>query len=214
MGPEDQFDLLGGNGTLELRMKKWNERLTGLLNRDHLPTWLNLNYPHGKMVEVGTYYGEFAHHILIHWKGELTCIDPWEDQPDEAYRDGCANGGRAGGRNPMEPIYQHALKNLMALGKRCTVMREFSSQAIDRFDRGALDCVYIDGNHRYEAVMFDLRRWHEKLRIGGLIGTHDCYIREDAVQTCGVWDAVWDYGHEIGMRPFLTNCGSAWWIKE
>jgi hypothetical protein len=167
------------------------------------------------MVEIGTYHGEFAENVLVNWRGgHLHCVDPWTDQPDSDYRDGCANGGVSGGRNPMVPIFLSARKRLARFGHRVTIHKLFSDQALEHFADQSLDCVYIDGNHRYESVMHDLRRWWEKLRTGGLIATHDCYIRDDAVQRCGAWDAVWEFGHEIGIQPFLTNCSSAWWIKE
>lgn len=195
-------------------MKNYNARLIELLNRDHLPRFLNLNYPFEAMVEVGTYHGEFAEHILAHWKGRLVCVDPWLDQPDEDYRDGCANGGVAGGRNRMAPIYQNAKDRILPFGERATIFRGFSEEAMPKFSAASLSCVYIDGNHRYETALQDLNGWWGKLRPGGLIGTHDCYIRRDEVQNCGVWDAVWDFAHTIDQKPFLTNCSSAWWIKS
>jgi len=194
-------------------MKNYNERLLHLLNRDHLPAFLNINYPHEKMVEVGTYHGVFAEHIARHWKGELTCIDPWADQPDAVYRDGCANGGVAGGRNPMGPIFEEAKRRLLDAGGKVTMIASYSVDAMPRFNHGSLAVVYVDGNHSYETAFQDLTGWWGKIRCGGLIGTHDCYIRKDAVQNCGVWDAVWDFAHQIDQKPFLTNCGSAWWIK-
>jgi hypothetical protein len=195
-------------------MKTYNERLLQLLNRDHLPKFLNLNYPNEKMVEVGTYYGVFAEHVLSHWTGNLHCIDPWQDLPDAEYRDGCANGGQEGGRNLMEPIYQDALQRLSKFGSRVKVLRMRSNEALSLFDPGSLACVHVDGNHSYDTCLSDLNGWFSKIRIGGLIGTHDCYIRKDAVQNCGVWDAVWDFSHNIGQKSFLTNCSSAWWIKS
>jgi len=195
-------------------MRKYSHRLLDLLNRDHLPRFLNLNYPQEKMVEVGTYHGDFAHHIATHWKGELYCVDPWEDQNDAVYRDGCANGGVAGGINRMQPIYESACNKLRNCPSVASIIRAYSVDAMTRFSSGSLACVYIDGNHAYENCLQDLNGWWTKIRIGGLIATHDCYIRKDAVQNCGVWDAVWDFSQIIDEQPFLTNCGSAWWIKQ
>jgi hypothetical protein len=195
-------------------MRKYNHRLLELLNRDHLPKFLNLNYPFGSMIEIGTYHGDFAQHILAHWKGKLFCVDPWIDQPDEDYRDGCANGGVAGGRNRMAPIFQSAMDKIRPYGNRATIYRGFSHEAMPRFHHGSMDVVYVDGNHRFENATQDLEGWWGKLNSGGLMGIHDCYIREDEVQRCGVWDAVWNFAFKIDQQPFLTNCTSAWWIKS
>lgn len=193
-------------------MKAWNRKLTRLIHRGFLPGWLNDNASQGRCVEVGTYEGVFAEQILLHWNGHLTCVDPWLDQPDADYRDGCANGGTALGRNPMKPIFERACARLRPFAGRCTIIRHFSVEGALIVPKASADCVYIDANHKYERAIEDLRIWSERVRPGGLLGIHDCYIREDEVQTCGVADAVWDFSHEIGMRPFLTSCSSAWWI--
>jgi hypothetical protein len=166
------------------------------------------------MVEVGTYYGSFARRILEGWDGSLTCIDPWVDQSDDEYRDGCANGGVAGGRNLMGPIFEHASRALGSFGKRVRIIQDYSCNARPSFQDQSLDCVYIDGNHRYEIALDDLFGWMEKIKPGGTIGIHDCYVRIDDVQWCGVWDAVCDFSNHLQQRAFLTNCTSAWWIKE
>ena len=188
--------------------------LLQLLNRDHLPLFLSQHYPNGKMVEVGTYYGKFAEHVLDHWNGTLTCIDPWTDQPDSDYRDGCANGGRAGGRNPMAPIYKSAKETLQRFGPRVQIARMFSVDGRKLYEDGSLDSVYIDGNHAYDFARDDLVGWWAKVQTGGIIGIHDCYVRKDAVQNCGVWYAVLKFSDHIHTQPFLTNCSSAWWIKQ
>ena len=38
---------------------------------------------------------------------------------------------------------------------------------------GELDLVYVDGDHRYEAVLADLKVWLPKLRAGGVMAGHD-----------------------------------------
>lgn len=194
-------------------MSAWDKRLLSLLNRDALPAWLTSNFPNGKMVEVGTYYGEFADHVLKGWKGHLMCVDPWEDQPDSVYRDGCANKGVAGGRNPMQPIFVEATKRLRRWGNRVSIHQEFSEDFVLKIPDQSLSCVYIDGNHRFQSAQHDLFAWWNKVHDGGIIGIHDCYIRDDAVQQCGVWDAVWEFARVQQIQPFLTNCSSAWWIK-
>lgn len=113
----------------------------------------------------------------------------------------------------MGPIFEEAKRRLLDAGGKVTMIASYSVDAMPRFNHGSLAVVYVDGNHSYETAFQDLTGWWGKIRCGGLIGTHDCYIRKDAVQNCGVWDAVWDFAHQIDQKPFLTNCGSAWWIK-
>jgi len=194
-------------------MKHWNSQLLELLNRDALPQYLSRRAPGGNMAEIGTYFGEFAEHILRGWNGHLSCIDPWKDLDDGEYRDGCANGGVAGGRNPMSPIFTSAVERLAPYRGQCTILRTKSETALKVFNDEWLDCVYIDGNHKFDYAMADLDGWWPKVKPGGLIGIHDCYIRRDEVQDCGVWDAVWEMSNNCQQHAFLTNCSSAWWIK-
>lgn len=192
-------------------MTPYHSSLLDLLNREHLPHWLKRHCPQGTMVEVGTYYGVFAAHVLTFWPGHLHCIDPWENLPDAEYRDGCANGGRSGGVNNMEPIYKAAQENLRKFGSRVTIHQMRSKEALSQFKDGSLNVVYLDGNHAYDHALTDLTEWRKKIDCGGILGIHDCYIRQDEVQNCGTADAVWDFSTRVGMRPFLTNCTSAWW---
>ena len=56
--------------------------LRKLINRDRFPAWLNENGLTGNGVEIGTYRGEYAEHLLTHWNGaRLMCVDPWASLP-------------------------------------------------------------------------------------------------------------------------------------
>ena len=193
-------------------MKVWNEQLKELLFRDKLPEYLSKHAQGGMMTEVGTYGGDFAALILDNWGGRMNCVDPWSIQPDSEYRDGCSNGGRAGGVINMDKVYEQARNKLKRFGHRVNLVRKTSMGALGDFQDGVFDCVYIDANHSKKTALQDLDSWAFKVKEGGLLGIHDCYIREDEVQRCGVWDAVWEWSHDTYHQPFLTSCNSAWWI--
>jgi hypothetical protein len=52
-----------------------------------------------------------------------------------------------------------------------------SLEAVKYVEDGSLDFVYIDGDHRFEAVMQDILAWEPKVRKGGALSGHDYNIR-------------------------------------
>jgi hypothetical protein len=80
---------------------------------------------------------------------------------------------------------QEGLENIVAAERRwkermkpysnVTKLKRPSVKAAAIFDPCSLDAVYIDGDHRYDAVKADIRAWWPKVREGGVIGGHDYY---------------------------------------
>jgi predicted O-methyltransferase YrrM len=69
-----------------------------------------------------------------------------------------------------------------------------SVEAANGFEDAALDWVFIDANHTYEAVLADILAWAPKLKDGGLMSGHDFGQR-------GVTDAVLRSFGEITHGP-------------
>jgi len=67
-----------------------------------------------------------------------------------------------------------------------------------------LDFIYIDGNHQYDAVLFDVLEARKIVKKGGVVGGHDYRLRN------GVSDAVHEvFGDDFhhGGRERLSD----WW---
>ena len=98
--------------------------------------------------------------------------------------------------------YASSLKKLNAYGDRARVIKKWSVDASKDFKNESLDFVYIDGDHRFDAVIQDIIAWSKKVRIGGIISGHDYYKS----QKWGVVHAVDSYiaAHNI-KNLFLTN---------
>lgn len=135
----------------------------------------------GKAVEVGTDLGGFADQLLNQWTGEiLYCVDPYRD-PD----------------TPSKRLLQ-AQSRLAKYGNRVVFLVATSEEAVKEFADNSLDFVYIDGDHHYELVRFDLYAWWEKVRVGGLLAGHD--IRSVAQPGRG-----WDQYVLRALREFCAD---------
>lgn len=52
-------------------------------------------------------------------------------------------------------------------------VREFSMDALKRFEDNSVDFVYLDGNHADPYISQDINGWWKKLRPGGILAGHD-----------------------------------------
>merc|ERR1711865_776694 len=76
----------------------------------------------------------------------------------------------------------------------------------------AVDVAFIDGAHDFHSVIFDLRTWWPRIRVGGYLVGHDFTMSEP-----GTMKAVWWFFsrilHEAPMEVFLdTDC--TWWVQK
>lgn len=190
-------------------MKRPPEILQRLIDRNHLP-FLATELGLIGGVEVGTWKGEYSAHLLTHWGGKLWCVDPWEAQPPEVYRDGCSLDARG-----MEDVMNEALGRLnpYITASRCEILRMKSTEAAKHFTAESLGYVYLDGNHAESVVASEIRIFWPLIQSGGILGGHDGHSRNDAYQDCGVIHAVLDFAEGIGIRPHITNCTSWWFLK-
>ena len=112
----------------------------------------------------------------------------------------------------MEKIWRHVQQNI-GRHPQCSLLRLMSLNGSGRFEDGALDFVYIDGNHAVDPVRDDIMAWWPKVKIGGIVGGHDYFTRHDDESELDVFAAVNDLTDAIGIRPHVTWCTSWWFVK-
>jgi len=131
----------------------------------------------------------------------LAGIDTWTSDPNDPGDEGELNSSNERhARRILSPFHVTLLK--------CT-----SRDALKYFDDGILDFVYIDANHTFDYVMFDIIEWSRKVKIGGIISGHDYY----RIKNFNVILAVDTY---LKAHPELTgyitsddHTPSWWWTK-
>jgi len=202
-------------------------------NRNELPQLLTRMNLLNKGAEIGSFKGDYAHHIISNWPGTLYMVDVWREMSDEEYND-------ASNMKFHSPTYIDTIKNLKGYEKRALMMRMDSVQASKLFPDDSLDFVYIDANHTYEHAKQDIRIWYPKVKSGGVFLGHDyllcasfnkdAYSKGEKNQHMWMWDnstpdkkfyaglfgvnpAVEEFCEEFGYNLNHTEeWTSTWWV--
>jgi len=150
------------------------EELEKLKNELDRPSLNNLkNWKDIIGVEIGVQYGINARDILEKYDIKtLYLVDPYTLYP-------AVSGAVAGeDSDKVESIAHEYLKDF---NDKIVWIKEFSWNAVNLIPDN-LDFVYIDGDHRYEPVLRDLKLYYPKVRSGGLFAFHDYASRAPGVK--------------------------------
>ena len=177
-----------------LPYKGWSHSSTRL---DLYKIFAELGYTKG--AEVGVAEGRNARAMLDRVPGlHLTLVDPYSAY--SRYSQALLDQRLVWAQKRLE-------------GRDVTFMRMTSLEASQQVEDGSLDFVYIDGDHRFDAVMMDIILWAPKVRKGGIVAGHDAYWFYQA----GVIDAVQAYtrAHNIYSWYITWEKEATWfWVKK
>jgi predicted O-methyltransferase YrrM len=115
--------------------------------------------PNFRILEIGTFEGRGALYFLSEFmpdSGELTCVDPFFDIyfPDFS------------AWNPAE-VKTRFLRNTERYARRLTLLEKKSHDAWPSLPAGSFDLVFVDGDHRMQAVAEDAREGFRVTKPGG-----------------------------------------------
>jgi predicted O-methyltransferase YrrM len=159
----------------------------------HLCEWANKQGATGKAVEVGSYSGMGTVILSQHFK-EVFAVDPWLNGYDI--------NDHASQTCPMKFVFEAFKERISQLGN-VLYSRSKSLDALQFIKDGELDLVYLDGDHRYESVLNDLKGWMPKLKAGGIMAGHDWSWQS-------IKKALKD---EIGDKDYTLFQDDSWAIK-
>jgi predicted O-methyltransferase YrrM len=155
--------------------------------------WANEQGATGKAIEIGAYSGEGTIVLAKYFK-EILAVDPWLNGYD--IKD------RASQQCPMKFVFEAFQERTKGLGN-VMFSRGKSLDALEFVPDGSCDLVYIDGDHKYEGVLADLKGWRNKLKDGGIMSGHDWS-----------WESVKKaLKEEIGDKDYTLFNGDSWAIK-
>ncbi|MBN1794785.1 MAG: class I SAM-dependent methyltransferase [Candidatus Omnitrophica bacterium] len=170
-----------------------------LASRRHLGIYASLCGLYGKAAEIGVSKGVFSEVLLRTGRfSRVYSIDPWAEHSLVVYNDCCNTS-----QEDQEAVYEEATRRLGAYEERNEILRMTSEEASCLFDDNALDFVYIDANHSYEACRRDLELWWPKVRTGGIFAGHDYVNGVFPTGTYGVKQAVDEFVSRHRQRLFV-----------
>ncbi len=142
--------------------------------------------------EIGVEQGVYAE-ILCKNNPQLLLygIDAWKAY--KGYRDHTTN-------TKLQRFYETTVERLKPYNTE--LIREFSMDAVHKFEDNSLDFVYIDANHDFQNVTNDVHMWLKKIKVGGIIAGHD-YAKYSKPTNMHVAEAVNGYTEAYGIRPWF-----------
>ena len=154
------------------------------------------------IVEVGIGYGTHAKHILNKNTNieKLYLIDPMKYYPNDLFADNIMNQEPEVEGNNFNELYELINEELSGWNDKIIWLRKESLTVTEEeIPNNSVDCVFVDGDHSYEAVLNDLKFWWGKIVVGGqLMG--DDYWMDD------VKKAVKKFSEEYNIYfDLLTN---------
>lgn len=116
-----------------------------------------------KIVELGSLYGASARAILDNSDARLWCIDSWRGSDTTPKR----------GFVSTESHFQTFLTNVAEVRDRIVVLKMFTREAVGLLPEKSFDMVFIDADHAYDAVRFDITNFAPLVKPGGILCGHD-----------------------------------------
>jgi len=155
------------------------------------------------VAEVGIGYGTHAKYVLKTTKvDKLYLVDPTQYYPNDGFAEDIMKCKPKIPNNQFNELYELIQQELSPWKDRVTWFRTMSLNITnDQIADEELDCVFVDGDHSYEAVKKDLPFWWKKVRSGGRMLGDDYWMD-------GVARAVKEFAQENNLVPeFLTADG-------
>lgn len=191
------IDLNGGEkvSIIDSHMRNSSENsieLTGLKNL------LEDCRPGRLAVEIGCYAGQSLQLLYdSHLFDRIIAIDPFIDAYDPM--DGHAM------QYPMREVRLRLYHRIMNMGG-VQHLNICSDEASSLFEDNSIDFLYIDGNHRYDAVKADIRAFLPKMRMVSILSGHDYWPCRGPEHLAGVKKAV----DELLGGPDLLYQDTSW----
>ena len=137
--------------------------------------------PNMQTVEIGSWTGLSAvliGQIVQRMSGTHHCVDWFRGTED--------NDGYLKETSQKYNIKEVFLENVSYFEIENTIklLEMKSEEAVKYFENESLSFIFIDGDHKHEAVLQDIEMWFPKLKLGGGISGHDYLASKQPVDYC------------------------------
>lgn len=151
-----------------------------------------------KGVEVGMWTGENVESLLVRYpKLEMIGVDPYDETIP------CKN------KISFQEAERRFVARTVPHWRRFRWLKLYSIDACLLFEDCFFDFVFIDADHRYEAVREDILGWMPKVKKGGIMAGHDYKV--PGRRHPGVKRAVNEiFGNDVNVIPMPCT---VWWMR-
>lgn len=182
-------------------------RVAGWMGRRSLKWLKRKGGRRPRVIEIGSWMGRSTSALARRNRGLIVCVDTWDGVPDDPAQHELY--AESAGDVAYRRFSRTMAKELAAGSVRALRMSSEEAAAVIRAEIAAgcerYDMVFIDGDHRYEAVRRDILLYQRFLVAGGLLSGHD-YGKE---RYPGVTRAVDELAPEAKHGP-----GSIWRVTR
>lgn len=126
-----------------------------------------------KGVELGVWDGATLFYLLRYCPMlSMVGIDNWSEKGSSDDKD------KETGVVPYNPVdaamhKRAVLEDAKKWGGRCGIIVGDSAKCATQFEDFSLDFVFVDADHRTDAIIADCEAWRSKIRSGGMMLGHD-----------------------------------------
>ena len=145
------------------------------------------------MIEIGTFTGESTVIFGDHFE-QVIGVDPMLPDYDPIDATSFFNF------NEVLNMFKNRTKEY----NNISLVQKTSNDAVNDFEDGSFDFVYIDGIHTYDGVKSDIINYLPKIKKGGVIGGHD--YTNQIEHLVGVYQAV----NEMFGKPDKVFRDNSW----
>ncbi len=149
------------------------------------------------IIEFGCYKGRSTRALADNTTGRVYAVDPWNG--DYPANDGTVHGIRT-------DVYHEFSANLSdkIIDQTVIPIQTYSTKFLEvtNYAPGFFDFGFIDGDHRYETVLHDIKLLQSLVKKGGILAGHD-YSHWD-------WPGVKQAVDEL--FPKVNHVDSIWWL--
>jgi len=140
-----------------------------------------------RIVEIGSYRGKSCVILALGAEdvnGRVTAIDPHMNLG--------SLDNTLYGQGDADEFYAAIARHNVA--HRVTKLKMTSAEALSKWNNAEIDLLWIDGDHSYDGIRFDLEKWSPFVRPGGIIAAHDFAHLDDVrrawrdvIESTGKW---------------------------
>ena len=147
--------------------------------------------------EIGVWKGEFSQLIIKkNNPTKLYLIDPWKDFGDD-YFDKKHVKYRQENQNLRFNLVNQKLKSNI-LKNQVEILKMTSEEALSKLENIKFDFIYVDGNHQYKFVKYDIENYFKLLNESG-------YLVGDDYRIESVKKAVDDFMENNKTKNFFVK---------